>query len=115
LSLRGGAQEAETSKGKKEAKRPGRKEGSMWFSNYRQKLQLLVIVFFTFVAFGAANDAWMPWVRVSYLSLDVTALFVVFVARDLSPQGHRARDLLDGVLILTIALLVAYMRAMSCL
>lgn len=35
----------------------------MWFANYRQKLQLLLIVFFVFVAFGAADDAWMPWVR----------------------------------------------------
>lgn len=35
----------------------------MWFSNYRQKLQLLIILFFTFIAFGAADDAWMPWVR----------------------------------------------------
>ncbi|GAB9472654.1 hypothetical protein Gpo141_00009827 [Globisporangium polare] len=33
----------------------------MWFSNYRQKLQLLIIIFFTFIAFGAADDAWMPW------------------------------------------------------
>jgi hypothetical protein len=34
----------------------------MWFSNYRQKLQLLVIIFFTFIAFAAADEAWMPWV-----------------------------------------------------
>jgi hypothetical protein len=37
--------------------------GAMWLSNGRQQLQLLVIVFFTFIAFAAADAAWMPWVR----------------------------------------------------
>lgn len=39
--------------------------GGMWLSNGRQQLQLLVIVFFTFIAFAAADAAWMPWVRAS--------------------------------------------------
>ncbi|KAE8903681.1 hypothetical protein PF005_g15117 [Phytophthora fragariae] len=33
----------------------------MWFSVLRQKLQLLIIVFFIFVAFAASDAAWMPW------------------------------------------------------
>lgn len=37
----------------------------MWFSNARQVLQLLIIIFFTFVAFAAADAAWMPWVGVA--------------------------------------------------
>lgn len=43
----------------------------MW--NYRQKLQLLIITFFIFVTFAAADEAWMPWVR-SALSLPAALL-----------------------------------------
>ena len=38
----------------------------MWFSALRQKLQLLVIVFFIFVAFAASEAAWMLWVCVLF-------------------------------------------------
>ncbi|KAJ0393647.1 hypothetical protein P43SY_007274 [Pythium insidiosum] len=46
----------------------------MWFSNYRQRLQLLVIIFFTFIAFAAAEEAWMPWATlVIFLSMFLVA------------------------------------------
>lgn len=45
----------------------------MW--NYRQKLQLLIIIFFIFVTFAAADEAWMPWVRSALLcSLSLSRL-----------------------------------------
>lgn len=68
----------------------------MWFSNYRQKLQLLLIAFFIFIAFGAANDAWMPWVRVS-LSFSCPRSFVV------SFYQRRARSCPPGGFLLPTA------------
>lgn len=72
----------------------------MWFSNYRQKLQLLIIIFFTFIAFGAADDAWMPWVRTRASSIAPARSFACCVlcvcahaspSRPLATTGHAHR------------------------